>query len=108
MLDIATDSDDIGRWYTGISVQEMTGNLAKNLGYDGGNGVVVASVEDGSPGDTCGLKPGDIIVRVDGYTVTSAEDVTNIFKGSIPGEKVRLTVAREGETRELILVIGSF
>jgi len=108
MLDIVRSEGEIGRWYTGISVQEMTGDLARSLGYDASGGVVITAVEKGSPGEKSGLERGDIIVRADGYAVTGAEDVTNIFKGSVPGEKVPLTIFRDGETREIELVVGSY
>jgi len=98
---------DIGPWYTGIRIQELTRAIAASLGFDGVGGVLVTSTEKGSPGEKSGLKPGDIIVKVDNYTVTNTEELKALFNGALPGETFRLTVFRDGGYRELVLEVGT-
>ncbi len=108
ILDSVREDGDIGQWFTGIKVQDMTRPIAQNLGFDGSAGVLVSDTEAGSPGEKSGLKRGDIIVKVDGFTVTSPKEIVNIFQGAIPGETVNLTVYRDKTYLELELKVGSY
>ncbi|MEO0144829.1 MAG: S41 family peptidase [candidate division WOR-3 bacterium] len=64
-----------------------------------GNNVVIVSTFEGTPAYRAGLKPGDIIVKVNDTTVSNMEleDVVNMIKGD-PGTKVKLTILRPGFT----------
>ncbi|MEO0202878.1 MAG: S41 family peptidase [candidate division WOR-3 bacterium] len=64
-----------------------------------GNNVVIVSTFEGTPAYRVGLKPGDIIVKVNDTTVSNMdlEDVVNMIKGD-PGTKVKLTILRPGFT----------
>lgn len=108
ILDSVREEGDIGQWYTGIKVQDMTRPIAQNLGFDGSAGVLVSDTEADSPGEKSGLKRGDIIVKVDGFTVTSPKEIVNIFQGALPGETVNLTVYREKTYLDLELKVGSY
>lgn len=105
VFDHMKDGNDIGRWYTGIRVQELTPPLASSLAYNG-TGVLTVDVEKNSPGDKSGLKKSDIIVKVDGFTVTSPSEVMNIFQGALPGEKVRLSIFRNSAFIDMTLEVG--
>jgi carboxyl-terminal processing protease len=67
-------------------------------------GLRVLTVYEGSPADKGGLKPGDVITRVDGKSIAgaSSEESTTQIKGPA-GTPVRLTVRSKGETREVTL-----
>jgi hypothetical protein len=61
-----------------------------------GVGVVVALPD--SPAEAAGLISGDVIVAVDGITVTAAADLAALISGYAPGDEVVLSVQRSGET----------
>ena len=59
-------------------------------GSGSGNGVVITGVQSGSPADNAGLTQGDQITSVDGQTVTSANQLTQIISTKHPGETVKI------------------
>jgi putative serine protease PepD len=69
--------------------------------------VTVGGVSSGSGAAAAGVKPGDTVVAVDGTTVASAEKLRAIIAGHKPGDKVTLTVKRNGSTQDLTATLGS-
>jgi putative serine protease PepD len=69
--------------------------------------VTVGDVSSGSGAAAAGVKSGDIVVAVDGTTVASAEKLRAIIAGHKPGDKVTLTVKRNGSTQDLTATLGS-
>src|SRR4051794_31240161 len=69
--------------------------------------VVVGDVSSGSGAAAAGVKSGDVIVAVDGTTVASAEKLRAVIAGHKPGEKLTLTVKRNGSTQDLTATLGS-
>lgn len=107
ILEHVRKKNDIGQWYTGISVQDLTRDVADALEYKGEGGTVITKVENGSPAEKIGLKRGDIITRVNGFVIGNSDQIISMFNGSVPGEVIRLTVFREGKTFESDLKLGS-
>lgn len=77
----------------GISTETLTKQLADYFGVAEGQGVLVTSVEPGSPADRAGLKAGDVIVEVDGEKVGNAASLTRAINRKADGE-VTLTIVR--------------
>lgn len=65
------------------------------------------SVTRGGPGDRAGIKPGDVITEVDGVHVRSGEELIVRTRAHRPGDRLELTVVRDGAERRLTLVLGS-
>jgi putative serine protease PepD len=65
------------------------------------DGARVESISAGSPASRSDLKVGDLIVKVDGKPVTGSIDVVVAVRAHQPGEKVRLTVRRDGKEQEI-------
>jgi putative serine protease PepD len=65
------------------------------------DGATVESISPGSPASRTDLKVGDLIVKVDGKPVTGSSDVVVAVRTHQPGEKVTLTVRRDGKTLEI-------
>ncbi|MGX1272183.1 trypsin-like peptidase domain-containing protein [Streptomyces phaeoluteigriseus] len=66
-----------------------------------------APVTSGGPGDRAGIRPGDVITAVDGRRVHSGEELIVKTRAHRPGDRLELTVERDGEERTLSLVLGS-
>jgi len=84
------------RGYLGVRIQELTSAVAAALKVPGGKGVLIGEVEPGSAADKAGIKRGDVIVALDGKSVTSAFRFRNLVSVRGKGATVRLKVLRSG------------
>lgn len=91
--------------YLGVYTQDLSGNLREGMGYRG-DGALVNRVVDGSPADEAGLRKGDVIVRYNNRLVDDAADLTDLVRGSRPGQRVALMVHRDGANRTINVTIG--
>ncbi|WP_448318384.1 S1C family serine protease, partial [Streptomyces sp. CO7] len=66
-----------------------------------------SSVTPGGPGAKAGLKAGDVITAVDGVRVHSGDELIVKTRAHRPGDRLELTVKRDGEERRITLVLGS-
>jgi serine protease Do len=89
--------------YTGVRVQTLTTSIARQMGYRGIRGVIVRSVEPGSPADRSGLQENDIIEQVAQVPVTSDEEFVEALSRTDLSQGVRLVVIR-GEQRGFIVL----
>jgi S1-C subfamily serine protease len=64
-------------------------------------GVRVGGVRPGSPAEKAGVRTGDLIVAFSGLSVRTLEDFTFALRGRRPGDRVEVTVEREGAARRL-------
>ena len=78
----------------GFSVQNLTPDIARQLGYKDENGVVVTDVVGGSPADDAGLQSGDLIKSVNRESVESVQDFNRAVKGLKSGDSVALLIRR--------------
>ena len=72
-----------------------------------GNGALVVQVESGGPADKAGLRAGDVITAVGNRTVTTSTELTAAVRSQAPGDTVKLTVRRGGDTRTVEATLGS-
>ena len=79
--------------------------VVPEFGESGHPGVRVSGVRAGSPADRAGVRQGDVIVAFAGLTVRTLEDFTFALRGRRPGDRVEVTVLREGAERRLDAVL---
>lgn len=92
------------RGYAGISIQDITPSLQKALDLKTTEGAIVADVVPGQPADKAGIRAGDIIVTVSEKVVENANHLRNDIALVRPGQKVPLTLLRNGKKREVTLI----
>jgi serine protease Do len=78
----------------GLTVQTLTPDIAKQLGYSGEKGVLITDVTPGSAGDEADLKTGDLIKEVDRVRVTSAEEFVAVVRAAKSGQVLAFLVQR--------------
>lgn len=83
-----------GGEYFGISVQEITKDIAKQLGIPQDAGLIVTDVEEGSPADDVGIQPQDIIAQVNKTKVTSIKQYNAEMSKAVQKKGVMLLVKR--------------
>ena len=108
--------------YLGVQSLILCPQLARRLGIDADAGALVQGVEPDSPAEDEGLDPGDdtidfqgqpdipsdgdVIVAVDGDPLTRTQDLSDVIGGHQEGDKVVLTVVRDGERRRVSITLG--
>jgi serine protease Do len=96
----------VTRGYLGVSIQPVTDDLAKALHLSEASGALVAAVAGGSPAAKAGLQPGDIILAMDGQKLEDSRALQRKIGGMNPGTNVKLTLSRNGQTREMVVKLG--
>jgi S1-C subfamily serine protease len=107
--------------YLGISGGSITPDLAKALKLSVEEGVLVNEVVKGGPADQAGIKGGDtsatieganfrlggdIITAVNGKRVSGMEEVINVVNAASPGDKMELSIDRDGQAKEITVTLG--
>jgi serine protease Do len=92
---------------TSAETTQLTPDEAQQLGVSGEDGVVVVSVQPESAASDAGLKPGDLIRKVNGADVTGPETVRDAIRANKPGTKIPIEVERDGKLTDLSAVLGS-
>ncbi len=106
---IVTDLKEDGsveRGWLGVGIQPVSEDIAAALDIDATNGALVTSVTRDSPAEKAGLKPGDVVVGLNGNPVDDPRALSLAVADLQVGKSVPLTVLRDGETQELTVEIG--
>jgi serine protease DegQ len=99
-------SGSVTRGWVGIEVQDMTPELAESFNLKNTEGALIAGVLKGGPADAGGIRPGDILLAVNGNKVSNSASLLNLIAELKPGETTRLTVARKQQSLDLKIQVG--
>jgi membrane-associated protease RseP (regulator of RpoE activity) len=94
------------RAYLGVRIQGLSSDLGDYFGVDEGEGVLVLEVVDDSPAEDAGLKPGDVILEIDGEEMEDASDLVEYIGEQEPGDDIEITFKRKRRTRTLEVELG--
>lgn len=100
------EDGEVTRGWLGVSVQPVTGDLAKGLELPGRKGALVGSVVKGGPAAAAGLEQGDVILELDGEAVSDAGALAWMVSQRDPGEKVAVTLWRDGKKLTKTVELG--
>lgn len=101
VMDQIMKNGKVSRGYLGVSLQELTPDLASQFGLKNAHGAIVSETVHGGPGDKAGLKSGDVITAIDGKEVQSSDDLTMDVISHAPGSTVTLSVVRDGKPMDV-------
>ena len=96
------------RGWLGVSVQNLTPELAKSLGIKETEGALIAGVENDSPADKAGLKRGDLGIEISGKKITDVTTLHNIVASTAPGTKVDFKIVRNGKEKTVQAPLGEY
>lgn len=94
----------VSRGYLGVYIEDLDPKMAKTFGYNG-KGVLVQQPIDGGPGAKAGMQRGDIITKVNGNAVETAEALRRTIARFAPGTKVGIEIIRAGKPVNLEMTI---
>lgn len=89
----------------GMTVEDLTPELAKNFGLSEAKGVVVVQVEDGSSAAEAGVRAGDVILEIDQSAVKDVKDFNRKIESYKPGDTILVLAKRRGATVFLTLKV---
>ncbi len=94
----------VSRGYLGVATKDMDNEFQDSLGIQ--EGAVVSEVVRKGPGEKAGIRRLDVITAVDGARIRSGEDLVAAISSHRAGDTVKVTVFREGKSKELKAVLG--
>ncbi|TSK07106.1 MAG: DegQ family serine endoprotease [Geobacter sp.] len=99
------ESGKVTRGWLGVSVQQVTQDLAQSFGMEGEAGALVAEVIKDSPAEKAGVKGGDIILEYDGHHIKEMSELPRRVAATAVGKTVKLVVLRDGKQVPLKVTI---
>ena len=91
----------------GVTMTNVDKSIAQRYGFATDSGAYISSVLEGSSAQQAGLQVGDIITAFDGQKVSSSSDVMLDVRTKNPGDKVTVTINRDGETMDVEVTLGT-
>ena len=101
VMEQLTKNGHVSRGRLGVSIQEITPELAKSFDLKDSHGVLVGSVDAGGPAEKAGVKSGDVITALNGSRVEDSNALRNRVAASAPGSDIAVTVMRDGHELQL-------
>jgi serine protease DegS len=94
------------RGWLGVEVQPLTADLAEAFQVAPGSGLVISGLYREGPAWQAGLKPGDVILRIDGETAVAGRQAMNQVARARPGDTVTIEVLRDGKLLSVEAAVG--
>ncbi len=94
------------RGWAGVTIQEVTRDLADALGMKKPMGALIADILPGSPAARSELKVGDVVVEFEGHNIALSSDLAPLVGQTTPGTRARLVVMRAGHLQDTWLMVG--
>lgn len=94
------------RGWLGVEVQPLTADLAEAFQVAPGSGLVISGLYREGPAWQAGLKPGDVILRIDGETAVAGRHAMNQVARARPGDTVTIEVLRDGKLLSVEAAVG--
>ncbi len=97
---------EVTRGWLGVQIRDLDDNLSSYYRLKPFSGVFVEKVVPGDPADQAGIQASDIIVSVDGQTVTSGRELANIVANTPVGQKTKVKLIRDGKNKTVIVKVA--
>jgi serine protease Do len=101
------DKGKVTRGWIGVQIQDVTAELAENLGLTAARGALVAEPQAGSPAAKAGIESGDVIVSVNGKEARDSRETARTISGLPPGTAATVVVVRKGQTKTFNVMLGN-
>src|SRR5450830_267000 len=106
VMEAIINHGQVVRGWIGVEPQDITPELAESFGLTKKTGAIIAGVLKNGPADKAGMKPGDILISVEGKAVSDTTEMLNLIAQLTPGAKAKMTVLRKAQETTLEIVVG--
>jgi serine protease Do len=98
----------VDRGWLGVVIQNVSDDIADSIGMKEAKGAMITKVTEDGPAAKEDLKPGDVIVAVNGDKIEDSRDLARKIAELHPNTPVKLSIVRYGEKREVTMSLGTF
>jgi Do/DeqQ family serine protease len=106
VLEQIVKTGSVTRGWIGVEVQEITPPVAESFRLESTRGALIAGVLRGGPADKAGIKPGDVLLEVEGKPVADPTAMLNMIAALPPGSGARMKLKRQGKDVEAEITVG--
>ena len=106
VMESIINTGHVVRGWIGVEPQDITPELAESFGLQKKNGTIIAGVLKNGPADIAGMRPGDILLAIEGKPVSDTTEMLNLIAQLTPGKKAKMTVFRKNQESTLEITIG--
>jgi serine protease Do len=106
VLDQIIKTGKVTRGYLGVSVQDVTPELAEAMKLGQTHGALVGDIDSKGPAAQAGLQPGDVIVEANGKPIDNQRELRLLISGMAPGSQLNLKVLRGNQARNVAMTLG--
>jgi serine protease Do len=96
----------VTRGWMGISVQDVSEDIAKNLKLKERSGALISEVFKGDPADKAGLQPGDVVIEVNGTKIKDSHQLLIVIASFHVGEKVNIKILRDSQEKTFQVTVA--
>jgi serine protease DegQ len=107
VMDAIIKNGRVVRGWIGVEPQDITPELADSFNLKRSSGAIIAGVLRNGPADRAGMRPGDILIEVNGRPVRDTTEMLNLIAQLEPGSKARMRVVRRSEEASLDIQVGT-
>jgi len=96
----------VARGWIGVELQEISPALAESFKLGAQRGALIAGVLRGGPADKAGIKPGDVVVEIQGKPVADPTAMLNMIAALAPGSPAKMKLKRQGQDVDATTSVG--
>ncbi len=100
------DDGDADNAFLGVRLRQLTAPIARQIGLESDAGALIEGVTADGPAGRAGLRPGDVITRIDGRDVEIVEDVIAALRRRAPGDRIAVEYLRDGQRRRTSVTLA--
>ena len=106
VLEQIVKNGSVTRGWIGVEVQEITPAVAESFKLGSTRGALIAGVLRGGPADKAGVKPGDVLVEIEGKPVADPAAMLNLVAALAPGAAAKMKLKRQGQDVDAAVTVG--
>jgi serine protease DegQ len=106
VLEQIVKSGSVTRGWIGVEAQALNAAMAESFKLGSTRGALIAGVLRGGPADKAGVKPGDVLLEVQGKPVADPAGMLNLIAALAPGQAAKVRLKRQGQDVDTTITVG--